>query len=302
MKFRQTDTPAVAAAKASFSTATGYRLEKDPRLPSHEEASSRARRRPDPLADIFDAEVVPMLTAAPGLRVGRHLRGDAAASPRARGRHSPHAGAPDPLLARHPRRRAGGHLPADSTSPAGPDCPTSPTWAISASRSRRRRSITGSITSGSPIRASSMPMSCSAARASSRLAEGMQNALWALGGTPREHRTDSLSAAFRNLDSQAQDDLTRRYDALCAHYRMMPTRNNAGIAHENGAIEGPHGHLKRAIADALLMRASSDFHDLAAYRGFIDEIVGRRNARNAKRIESAAKAKERSPMRNGLTT
>jgi hypothetical protein len=67
---------------------------------------------------------------------------------------------------------------------------------------------------------------------------------------------------------------------------MAPTRNNAGIAHENGAIESPHGHLKRAIADALLMRASPDFPDLAAYRGFVDGIVGLRNARNAKRIES----------------
>jgi hypothetical protein len=26
------------------------------------------------------------------------------------------------------------------------------------------------------------------------LAEGLQNALWALGGAPREHRSDSLSA------------------------------------------------------------------------------------------------------------
>jgi hypothetical protein len=60
---------------------------------------------------------------------------------------------------------------------------------------------------------------------------------------------------------------------------MAPTRNNAGIAHENGAIESPHGHLKRAIADALLMRASPDFPDLAAYRGFVDGIVGLRNAR-----------------------
>ena len=66
---------------------------------------------------------------------------------------------------------------------------------------------------------------------------------------------------------------------------MTPTRNNPGIAHENGAIEGPHGHLKRAIEDALLMRGSADFDDLAAYRRFIDEIVGRRNARNAKRID-----------------
>ena len=35
------------------------------------------------------------------------------------------------------------------------------------------------------------------------LAEVMQNALWSPGGAPREHRTDSLSAAFRNLDLEA---------------------------------------------------------------------------------------------------
>ena len=45
MKFRQTDTPAVAAAKASISTATAYRIEKDPRLPSQKKAP-RGRRRP----------------------------------------------------------------------------------------------------------------------------------------------------------------------------------------------------------------------------------------------------------------
>lgn len=56
-----------------------------------------------------------------------------------------------------------------------------------------------------------------------------------LGGSPREHRTDSLSAAFRNLDRAAQDDLTERYQALCDHYRMRPTRNNRGVAHENVA-------------------------------------------------------------------
>jgi hypothetical protein len=117
------------------------------------------------------------------------------------------------------------------------------------------------------------------------LAEGLQNALWSLGGVPREHRTDSLSAAFRNLDTQACTDLTRRYEEFCRHYGMTPSRNNTGIAHENGAIEGPHGHLKRAIQDALLMRGSADFADLAAYRGFIDEIVSRRNVRNAKRID-----------------
>ena len=89
------------------------------------------------------------------------------------------------------------------------------------------------------------------------LAEGLQNALWSLGGVPAEHRSDSLSAAFRNLDADAKKDLTERYELLCAHYGMSATRNNRGVAHENGSIESPHGHLKRAIKDALLLRGSS---------------------------------------------
>jgi len=128
-------------------------------------------------------------------------------------------------------------------------------------------------------------------------AEGLQNALWALGGVPEQHRSDSLSAAFRNLDRDAQEDLTRRYDDLCAHYKMTPTRNNPGVAHENGSIESPHGHLKQAIEDELLLRGSRDFEDLAAYRRFIDEIVGRRNARNRKQIEIERAVLKRLPER-----
>ena len=36
------------------------------------------------------------------------------------------------------------------------------------------------------------------------LAEGLQNALWSLGGVPEQHRSDSLSAAFRNLGADAR--------------------------------------------------------------------------------------------------
>ena len=57
----------------------------------------------------------------------------------------------------------------------------------------------------------------------------------------------------------------------------------AGLAHENGAIESAHGHLKKAIEDALLLRGSRDFDDLSAWRRFVDEIV--RNVTNAKRID-----------------
>ena len=43
------------------------------------------------------------------------------------------------------------------------------------------------------------------------------------------------------------------------------------------------------------MRGASDFDDLAAYRRFIDEIVSRRNARNAKRIDSERAALQELP-------
>jgi hypothetical protein len=129
------------------------------------------------------------------------------------------------------------------------------------------------------------------------LAEGLQNALWALGRAPLQHRSDSLSAAFRNLDDNTRQDQTRRYEALCAHYGMEPTRNNRGVAHENGSIESPHGHLKQAIEDALLLRGSRDFDTLDGYRRFIDEIVGRRNARNAKRLDLERSALQPLPAR-----
>lgn len=113
----------------------------------------------------------------------------------------------------------------------------------------------------------------------SALAEGLQAALWRLGGAPLEHRTDSLSAAFKNLSVQAQQDLTERYEALCRHYGMTATRNNRGVSHENGAVESPHGHLKRRIAQALLLRESVDFPSLEAYRQWLDALVGRFNRR-----------------------
>src|ERR1700751_3817840 len=59
--------PAIAGAKAGFSTATAYRFEKDPRLPSQKK-TRRERRRADPLAEVWDSEVVPLLKDAPGLR------------------------------------------------------------------------------------------------------------------------------------------------------------------------------------------------------------------------------------------
>lgn len=116
------------------------------------------------------------------------------------------------------------------------------------------------------------------------LAEGLQNALQRLGGTPLEHRTDSLSAAFKNLSQDAAHDITARYEALCVHYHMKSSRNNRGCGHENGGVESPHGHIKRRIEQALLLRGSYDFATVAEYQAFIDNVVAQHNARNAKAL------------------
>lgn len=56
------------------------------------------------------------------------------------------------------------------------------------------------------------------------LSEGLQNALWQLGGVPRRHRSDSLSAAVNNLS--AKREFQSRYQTLLAHYgrRLERTR------------------------------------------------------------------------------
>jgi len=69
MIYRHSKDAALAAAKSGFSRATGYRIEDDPRLPSQKKAP-RGRRRPDPLAEVWDGEIVPILKSAPGIRAG----------------------------------------------------------------------------------------------------------------------------------------------------------------------------------------------------------------------------------------
>jgi hypothetical protein len=115
------------------------------------------------------------------------------------------------------------------------------------------------------------------------LSEGLQNALAACGGVPKQHRTDSLSAAYKNLGGNKS--LTRLYDELCDHYRLQPTRNNTGIAHENGSIESPHGHLKNRIEQAIYLRGSNDFGSLKEYQILIEGVVAKLNQQCQQKFE-----------------
>jgi hypothetical protein len=117
------------------------------------------------------------------------------------------------------------------------------------------------------------------------LAENLQQALWSLGGVPQNHRTDSLSAAFRNLTSDQREDMTKRYDAFVGHYGMDASRNNRGEAHENGAVESQNRHLKTAINQALILRGSRDFATIDDYRRFVDMAVARRNKQRTDAVQ-----------------
>lgn len=112
------------------------------------------------------------------------------------------------------------------------------------------------------------------------LSKSLQDALWELGGCPYEHRTDSLSAAFKNIDANSEEDVTKAYEAVCRHYGMTATRNNRGKGHENGSVEAAHGHLKRRLEQALLLRGSYDFESIEEYQNFIDVIVQKHNNRH----------------------
>ena len=109
------------------------------------------------------------------------------------------------------------------------------------------------------------------------LAEGIEKALWQIGGVPQQHRTDHLSAAVRHLRQPEREDWTVRYQALMAHYGMQPTWNNTGVAHENGDVEQSHHRFKEAVDQALRARGSRDFASRAAYEHFLQNLICKRN-------------------------
>jgi hypothetical protein len=109
------------------------------------------------------------------------------------------------------------------------------------------------------------------------LAEGIEKALWQIGGVPKQHRTDHLTAAVKNGGKQHAKDWTMRYDALMAHYGLQPTKNNVTIAHENGDVEQSHHRFKQAVDQALRVRASRDFPSREAYERFLADLVRVRN-------------------------
>ena len=277
MSYRQGETQERAAARAGISDRTGRRIE---RGESGKQRPPRDwRTRQDPLSDVWDPEILPLLSNQPSLKAVTLL---------------------ELLESRYPevdwrrRRRTLERRIRQWRATAGPDQVVTfpqehPPGQMGLSdftdMGELGVTIAGEFLSH---RLYHFVLAYShwehvevvlGGESYVALAEGLQNALWMLGGVPQTHRTDSLSAAYRNLDKSTEEDLTGRYHDLCRDYGMTPTRNNRGEGHENGSVESSHRHFKEAVDQALLLRGSRDFDDIASYRRFVAELAGQRNAR-----------------------
>jgi hypothetical protein len=278
MSIRKSKSQELAAAKAGISERSARRIESAPALPSQSPRRYWSSR-PDPFVEVWDSEVVPLLQSAPKLMAITLLRKLQEDHPdrfadgmlRTLQRHIRQwravQGPPKEVF--FPQDHAPGHRGlSDFTAMSALRVTISDVpfphilyhFVLAFSRWEHVEVVEG----GESFQA---------------LSKGLQNALWQAGGAPREHRTDSLSAAFKNLTEE--EDFTVRYTSLIDHYGMAATRNNRGVSNENGSVESSHRYLKEALEQALLLRGHRDFEDRSAYDAFVREAVMRRNRRNA---------------------
>jgi Mu transposase-like protein len=119
------------------------------------------------------------------------------------------------------------------------------------------------------------------------LCEGLQNALWELGGVPQRHRNDRLSAAVANTSNLKE--FTLRHQGLLDHYGLEGEKTNPNSGHENGDVEQRHHRFKRAVDQALMLRGSRDFADVGAYELFLKALTAQLNRGRQSRLAEEQK-------------
>ncbi len=127
------------------------------------------------------------------------------------------------------------------------------------------------------------------------LSEGLQAALWELGGVPQAHQTDRLTAAVHN--ALHQEEFTQRYQALLRHYALTGRKTQAASPNENGDVEQSNHRLKRAVQQALLLRGSFDFDSIEEYRRFLRDLFTRLNRGRRERFLEEQRVLRRLPER-----
>ena len=127
------------------------------------------------------------------------------------------------------------------------------------------------------------------------LSEGLQNALWELGGVPKMHRTDCLTTAVQKTTHP--DDFTQRYQDLLDHYKIDGQKTNPNSPHENGDVEQSHHRFKKAVEQSLLLRGSRDFTERKEYEQFLDKLFKQLNAGRSQRFTEEQTVLRRLPKR-----
>lgn len=106
------------------------------------------------------------------------------------------------------------------------------------------------------------------------LVEGLQRALWALGGVPKQLTLDNMSAATHELKKGRGRSLNKRFGDVCDHLGFEKVRRiNVRKAHENGAVEVRHRRTKSLLRQALVLRGSKDFESVEAYERFVQQTL-----------------------------
>jgi hypothetical protein len=126
------------------------------------------------------------------------------------------------------------------------------------------------------------------------LSEGLQNALWELGGVPQRHRTDRLSAAVANTSDL--EEFTQRYRGLLEHYGVLAEKTNPDSGNENGDVEQRHHRFKRAVDQGLMLRGSRDFADVGTYVKFLKALTDHLNRGRRSRFDEELKVIRRLPL------
>ena len=126
------------------------------------------------------------------------------------------------------------------------------------------------------------------------LSEGLQNALWKLGGVPRKHRTDRLTAAVQKPDRP--EEFTRRYGALLNHYGLEGDKTQAASPNEIGDVEQRHYRFKKALDQALMLRGSRDFTSRDEYAAFMRKLFSQLNSGRTVRLAEELKVLRRLPI------
>lgn len=281
MKYAQTHTQEVAAAKAGMDPKTARKYLKLGQLPSEIHQERDWRTRPDPFADTWP-EIVAILEADPGLEAKTIM---------------------DWLVEDKPAHFHPGQLRTlqrrvrDWRALEGPDKEVFFPQIIQPGR-QSQSDFTDMTALGITLGGQPFPhllfhfvlpfsrweaVSIAFVEDFQSLTSGYSRAVRRLGGVVPEHRTDNLGAA-----THAEGDrrvFNQRWQDFLDHFGVTPTANNPGESHENGSVEKSHDLFKKAVDQLLRLRGSRNFVSRADYETFLQRVVERRNRWRQKRLE-----------------